>query len=444
MTLPDFFREWLSFSVLFPAALLCILPMKNQLRFSLKTTLLLLLGTISLASLGAAWISLQLDSDKNAVLFPILILLFVLYRLCLKAELYQCVSVFLLSCVIMGFMSNFANGFDARRNPVETPEFFSAEAALFQLGISLASVALLAYPMQRFGSRMIDEIPFPRIWNSLSVISALFLFYNILIIPRNYKTLYVGRLFQIFWFTCGMLLVLLLLIYVIFYLIATGILNGAKREARLRLLEMQERQYSAQQRYLEETAALRHDFKHSLVTIKSLADTKEYAALTEYLDGYMKALPVNELRSFSTNHAVNALLNYYYAMGREKKIRLHWQIELPEKLPFLDSELCGILGNILENAVAGCMTLAEDERYLQLSLMTQHDTYLYIVATNSFSGRVVQQGARYISTKRAGGGLGLSSIASTVEKLGGNVRFYHKDREFYTDIMLPMHRHAAQ
>ena len=128
----------------------------------------------------------------------------------------------------------------------------------------------------------------------------------------------------------------------------------------------------------------------------------------------------------------------------EENIGAQLQIELPEKLPFLDSELCGILGNILENAVAGCMTLAEDERYLQLSLMTQHDTYLYIVATNSFSGRVVQQGARYISTKRAGGGLGLSSIASTVEKLGGNVRFYHKDREFYTDIMLPMHRHAAQ
>ena len=49
--------------------------------------------------------------------------------------------------------------------------------------------------------------------------------------------------------------------------------------------------------------------------------------------------------------AVNALLNYY--MGRAQMVNagIEWEISLPENLSISDIDLCGILGNILENAV---------------------------------------------------------------------------------------------
>lgn len=439
MTLHSYLTELLQYTILFPAAALCLLPMKDRLRLPLRRVLLLACLTLVPVCLLSAWFSLLLDKSINSILLFAVLPCFALYCQITNAELYKCVSTFLLVCALMSFMGNFANGFEAAvlRGDVSGP--LSRLGALFHFGISALLVLLLAYPLLHYGCRLINELDVAHVWNILSLISCLFLCFNLLIIPENYANYYIPSVFRVFWYACVLLFLLLLLIYVSFYFIASGIMDAVRNAARVRVLETQAQQYAAQQKYLETTAQLRHDFNHSLVTLRTLVDEGRYEALSEYLDGYIRSIPVKTIQHFCANYAVNALLNYYCTALKDAQVELRWQIDLPEQLPLPDAELCSILGNILDNAQTACLTVPEAQRYLQLSITTRHDTHLYIVQTNSFDGRVLKYGTQYHSTKPTGSGLGLSSVDSVARKYGGWARFQHDKCAFYTDIVLPLH-----
>ena len=73
-----------------------------------------------------------------------------------------------------------------------------------------------------------------------------------------------------------------------------------------------------------------------------------------------------------------------------------------------------------------------------MSVTTRHDSYLYIVSTNTFDGIVKKEKNQYQTTRKNGHGIGLSSIQLTVEKYNGTVQFSNDDSRFYVDIMIPI------
>ena len=96
-----------------------------------------------------------------------------------------------------------------------------------------------------------------------------------------------------------------------------------------------------------------------------------------------------------------------------------------------------MLGNVVENALDGCMTAQTGERYHQLSVVCE-EPYIYIVSTNSFDGNVKEKNGSFMSTKHKGMGTGIPSIKATVEKYNGTAEFRYKGKEFYGDIMMKM------
>ena len=157
-----------------------------------------------------------------------------------------------------------------------------------------------------------------------------------------------------------------------------------------------------------------------------------------FLDEYLSSQPQKETVSFCENSAVNALLNYYLQMAKRSDIREDWEVSMPDKLSPTDTDLCSILGNILENAILACNEVPMAERFIDLTICTKADSMLCIVVTNSFDGNASIDGNTYISTREHGSGLGLRSIKETAEKYGGSARFSHEGKEFYSDVLLPV------
>ena len=60
-----------------------------------------------------------------------------------------------------------------------------------------------------------------------------------------------------------------------------------------------------------------------------------------------------------------------------------------------------------------------------------------IVATNSFNGKVKKDGDCYLSTHPGGSGIGLTSVASIVERYGGTATFRHDGKKFFSGVMIP-------
>ena len=202
------------------------------------------------------------------------------------------------------------------------------------------------------------------------------------------------------------------------------------------ILEMQESQFQSQQKYIKESERVRHDFRHSILTLTELYDTGDTQALGEYLHQFAEEIPVNEYTAFCRNTALNALLNYYVHIAQQNKIDLTLRVNLLNALPISDVELCNMVGNILENAVAACQE-AEKKR-IHLTILADDSAQLYIVAVNSFNGIVRQRDGRYLSTKQKRDGVGLSSITATAERHGGITQFFHKGNEFFSNVAIPL------
>ena len=438
MTAPSYPAVLLSYLPLIPAALLCCFPMRNQRKVSFRSIALRAALLFLAAFPIAAWVDYRLSLAPNALLFPLLFLCFLVYQSCLRTHWSKSLAVFFYVCALMSMLSNLVHGIEAIRYPELGANSYSVENSLLQFAFAAAVAFLLYLPMTRYASQLIDRLDISSVWLVTIPISWLITGFNLIIRPLRYEALHLSYIFISFWAVLLTFLLLFGLLSVIFYILVTWLLSAAETETRNHILEMQESQYVSQQKYIEATASARHDFKQSIRTLKALAQAGDHAAITEYLAQYPESLPENDVVNYCRNRSVNALLNYYVREALNSGIKLNLQIDLPDRIPVSDVDLCNIAGNILDNAVAACQEVPEQSRWLQFSLTTRDDRFLYLVSTNSFSGRVKQKDGRYLSTHRSGNGIGLRSIQSIVERYGGSARFSHQDTEFYSDVMIPL------
>ena len=201
---------------------------------------------------------------------------------------------------------------------------------------------------------------------------------------------------------------------------------------------MKEAQYLSQQSYIENTARVRHDFKHTICLLDSLANSGDIRSIREYLSNYINNMPESEIRYYCKNNSLNALLNHYMRQCKSEKIQFNCKVTLPVKeISISTIDLCNIIGNLLENAVLACRELPEEDRKIDIKILERNMSNLYIVTTNSFNGFVKQKNNTYITTRRAGSGIGLKSIKSAAETYGGSADFRNSENEFYSNITIP-------
>lgn len=436
MDMDSFFAALPQFLVLLPSAASCYYTMKNQLKHSFPKTAALCAAVLVPYSLLASCLCAMLRLDGNALLIPALVIFFFLYRHTVAASLPKCLAVFVGVCAVQTFPAQFACAFDAYLHPASGAADFSVEAAFFQLGLSCLVAAAFAWPACRHFFQMVDRLDTPMIWHMTTALSSVFLIFNIAAVPRQYSTLHAGRMFSLFLILEGCLLAVLTSIYLLFYRGTAVILEHAELKERSWLLEMQARQYRSLQEHMRQTAKLRHDFRHSVRLLTSLAEEGNLSGIRAHLAGYEFVLMENAPANYCANAAMNALFGYYHEMAVSAGIDTDWRIELPEPLPFTELDMVSLFGNLIENAIDGCRTLPEGKRYFCLTTEIRHGSSLYIVSTNSFDGKTRKGTDGYRSTKHSGKGTGLSAIVSAAEKYGGSAQFSDSGSEFYVDTVL--------
>lgn len=432
--------RWLSalphFLVLLPSAASCYYTMKNQLRYTLLKTAALCTVVLLPYAIFCSCLCALLRVDVNIILLPSLLLFFFPYRCTVTASLPKCLAVYVGVCAVQTFPAQFAYAFDAFLHPASGAADFSIEAAIFQLGLSCLVAAAFAWPACGLFFRIIDCLDIPKIWYSTIILSSIFLIFNVMAVPQSYRTLHTGRIFFLFLLLEGCLLAILTAIYVLFYLGTTVILEHAELKEHTHLLEMQSRQYRALQEHMRQTAKLRHDFRHSVHLLSFLAEKGDISNIQRHLAEYEVSLSENKQINYCANAALNALFGYYYDIAVSADIDTDWHIELPEPLPATELDMVSLFGNLIENAIDGCLTIPERRRYFCLTAENRHGNRLYIVSTNSFDGKVRKDKDGYRTTKHSGNGIGLAAIAAAAEKYGGSAQASNSDTEFFVDVML--------
>ncbi len=435
-----FFVIWVSYYLLIlPAAILCYAPMKRKLRYSMKKIVLfgaLLLG-ITIPVCAFLEYKFLTYYNVNMLFFPYCFLLYVVYHKTLRVKVSQSLMIFSSVMLWNCYANNFSVLIDAKITPDSSPQNDNIIGIASQFGMSILITALTYYPLQRYGSELIKTCEDSKVWYTGTAVSVIFILICLFLAPIKYETLYVDNLFRTYSLIHIALFVLHLLICVIFYFIVSSLKHACQAEERNKFYEMRENYYLKQQQYIEENTKVRHDFKHTIRTLKELADREDCESVKTYINQYFESMPENDTISFCKNHAVNAILNYYHQLAERAKIDLNWEIDLPEDIPIKSVDLCNIIGNILDNAITACQELPVKQRWIQFTIVNKYNANLYFVGTNSFSGKVKLCDDRYLSTHRDGNGIGLISIESIAESYGGVALFEHKDKEFYSNVVLP-------
>ncbi len=438
MNITAFFTSLITWYLIFPSAALCYAVMKNQMRYSIKKTMIISACTYLTTSLVVALLKSFFEIPRNALIPIIIIPSFIMYVKTITAPIYKTLSVAVLTFALMTFFVNIANGFDAELHPHATLDEFSLEAAVFQALIATAFTLIIYRPVARRACQIIDGLDMPRVYYASIPVWGIFLGFNLLISPRKYETLHVNMMQMAYWGTLVLFFTLLCLLCVLFYYIVSDMMEKAAMEEKNRMLEIQESFYQAQMRYIDESAKARHDFKHVIATLDELSAKGDFDAVREYINQFRSLQPERETTSFCLNMPVNAILNYYAHLAEKMNTALELEVDIPREMGITDVELCSIIGNIMENAILACGDVPEEERFIDMAIRIKNRANLVIVCTNSFNGTPRTKNGAYLSTRSGGSGLGLKSILSITLKYGGMARFYHEGKEFFSDVMIPV------
>ncbi len=220
----------------------------------------------------------------------------------------------------------------------------------------------------------------------------------------------------------------------------------AERETETRMLSDRERLTREQLAIARESAAalgeLRHEVKNHYLVLQNLSRAGE----GERLDAYLSAL-VSEVSSIPTltcapHPAINAVLVTMLARARKQGVETERRIDIPETLPFPDTELCTVLMNLLQNALEANAQAPEGARkWLRVDLHIR-GAHLYIGVENARFAPVEydEKSGLYRTAKadKSAHGYGLKAVRAIARKYRSELLLNCSDGSFSAATALQM------
>jgi len=197
----------------------------------------------------------------------------------------------------------------------------------------------------------------------------------------------------------------------------------------------------ALQQVQNQTAVYRHDMRHHLSLLYGFLEAGGSKKAMDYIRQTQSDIDGIVPVRYCENTAVNLILSTFAAKASQKGMTLDVEAVVPESLPFPDTEICTLLANGLENAVAAAaseMDSDEESRPPCLRVICRvRKGKLLILIENTFHGQVeIKNGLPH--THKEGHGFGVKSIAMLVDRHKGYYSFSVNEGLFTLKIVLPM------
>ena len=428
-----------AFLVIIPAAMLCYLPMKNQLRFSkgrIVRDCAILFVLAAAGMIGLEKINSELDS--TLLLLPFLVVFCLYYIFSTRALVSQKLGIFSAVCALMAIAAELAYilyelcyGKDAFTDN-------SLTGNLMQLGFSVLIAVFCFQPLRHNGAYMIDNLRIDWIWLCTIPASAAVFLFLVITVPMIFEA---GDGPGINW---RVLILVLLMIAVYLFLmrmfshICRVLLTAEKLKAQEMVFKIQRNQYESMAKTLEENRIVRHDARHSMSLARKLLEEGKTEELKRYLDVRIENMPADTVHQYCENGILNAVLNNISDRCDDAEIRFDLDVDIPAMGEHQSVDVATFLQNLGENAILGCETLPPRDRRFALSVKAVHGNELFIVSTNTFDGQVQKEYRDYLSTRgeEGGSGLGIPSMRSITSKYGGTLEISNTDAEFLVNARM--------
>jgi signal transduction histidine kinase len=239
--------------------------------------------------------------------------------------------------------------------------------------------------------------------------------------------------------TSLILLLLLFAIYAIFYYVFMQLRGKYDLLERERLMLMQNYYgkllLEQQEKSIEKIQHLRHDMRHYVRTALSMMEHGNITDAAEQFTRFLKNVDNVPLKSFCDNKTANYVFSYFAEKAKNENINFGIESVIPDECGIDSVDLGGILSNLLENAVEGCLRISDVSlRSIRLSC-TKNDSIMLIRSENSCVQEIIFKDDMPVSSKESGG-IGTQSIMRAVQMYNGIADFSVKDGTFFVKIIL--------
>ena len=201
-------------------------------------------------------------------------------------------------------------------------------------------------------------------------------------------------------------------------------------------LIMYDKHLSEKQMVIDEVRRVKHDMKNNMIYLQELLRLKPQEAekyLREYMGDVMEG---KDEISKSGNFPVDALLNYKNSIAKKKNVKIRLEQSIPITLPYKSSDICSILGNLLDNAIEA----AENSENKDIDVRIVYvKNKLKITVKNYYTGKIKKDtNGNFISTKgdTKNHGIGLKSVIQTVNSYDGYIEVLTEHSVFQVDILM--------
>lgn len=230
----------------------------------------------------------------------------------------------------------------------------------------------------------------------------------------------------------------ILLAVLLFVMIKTAIKNYSEKKLESYQNDLLQKHYNEVENMYRQMRGWRHDYRNHIATMKIHLEQGNYELLGNYLNELNKDLTTVDTVLKTGNVMVDAILNSKISLAQSKNIKVDATAAVPEKIRVSDTDICVIIGNLLDNAIEACCKFEdEDKRFIRIyiGLLKQQ---LYISVSNSVGGEIKKEGKIYFTTKNENHGFGLKRIDKIVSKYGGYINRQDETDVFATEIMIAL------
>lgn len=234
-----------------------------------------------------------------------------------------------------------------------------------------------------------------------------------------------GNVYISIWMLC--LMAADVLSYVIYF--GCLILEKEKSEMKSQLSSYR-KQYKWLNERIEKEKKRRHNLRHHLRTMDTLAQNGQVESLQEYIARYLEEVREVELQKLSGNPVVDEVMSYYVVQAREKQIDLTCSMKIRENLALNLADMTVLLGNAMENALYGCETCEEKARKIRVMIRQFRKNLLIKVENRIPSGEYESLGANVRK------GYGLESIDMIARKYQGSMDAVREEDKFVLRVIL--------
>lgn len=230
------------------------------------------------------------------------------------------------------------------------------------------------------------------------------------------------------------------------FLVVARVLTAVASAARMQeaqqaiaaQLDIQRREYEGICKKMEMGRAYRHDMRHHLRVLDSLAQGENNKEIARYLSDLDERIRETEQQTYCENTTVNAVLSSYIGKAKEAGCTVSTNVRIPATLPIDDLDICAVLGNALENAIEACSGKSDTEaRHIELTAVLEEGGKFVVSVENPCKESLsFDREGLPVVPKREGHGVGLKSIKSIAENYRGLFSCECKDDVFQVSVVL--------